>query len=409
LKFADAKSAQMTSVEQGLKKNWKAFSLLVLINAFVGGMVGLERSIFPQYAEKIFGITSHAAVLSFIMAFGLSKAIANYFTGKWAQHLGRKKLLLLGWTIALPIPFMLIYTTSWNVVLLANILLGISQGLTWSSTVIMKIDLVGEKNRGLAMGLNEFAGYAAVGIMAWISGWVAFEWGIVPYPFYLGILISVAGWLLTWLWVKDTAAFVKKESQLSKIGVLKNPFSSVTWRHRTLSAVNQAGWVNNLNDGMMWGLFPILLFDLNYNLQEIGFLAAAYPTAWGVGQLFTGKMADHISTKKMLVGGMSLQGIAIIALTMVDKFGPILSCAILLGVGTALVYPTFITVIAQHSHPEQRAETVGIFRLWRDLGYVFGALISGAIADHWGILPAIFFIGVITLISGWVVQLRMNN
>jgi MFS family permease len=343
------------------------------------------------------------------MAFGLSKAIANYFTGKWAQHLGRKKLLLLGWTIALPIPFMLIYTTSWNVVLLANILLGISQGLTWSSTVIMKIDLVGEKNRGLAMGLNEFAGYAAVGIMAWISGWVAFEWGIVPYPFYLGILISVAGWLLTWLWVKDTVAFVKKESQLSKIGVLKNPFSSVTWRHRPLSAVNQAGWVNNLNDGMMWGLFPILLFDLNYNLQEIGFLAAAYPTAWGVGQLFTGKMADHISTKKMLVGGMSLQGIAIIALTMVDEFAPILSCAILLGVGTALVYPTFITVIAQHSHPQQRAETVGIFRLWRDLGYVFGALISGAIADHWGIMPAIFFIGVITLISGWVVQLRMNN
>ena len=231
MKFADAKSAQMTSVEQGLKKNWKAFSLLVLINAFVGGMVGLERSIFPQYAEKIFGITSHAAVLSFIMAFGLSKAIANYFTGKWAEHLGRKKLLLLGWTIALPIQFMLIYTTSWNVVLLANILLGISQGLTWSSTVIMKIDLVGEKNRGLAMGLNDFAGYAAVGIMAWISGWVAFEWGIVPYPFYLGILISVAGWIITWLWVKETAVFVKKESQLSKIGVLKNPFSSVTWRH----------------------------------------------------------------------------------------------------------------------------------------------------------------------------------
>lgn len=399
----------MTTAEQGLRKNWKAFSLLVLINAFVGAMVGLERTIFPEYAEQVFGLTSHSTLLSFIVAFGFSKALANYFTGKWSSVLGRKKILLLGWTIALPIPLLLILTKNWNVVLLANILLGLSQGFSWSSTVIMKIDLVGEKNRGLAMGINEFAGYAAVGIVAWLSGWIAFRWGVVPYPFYVGLMIAALGWTMTWIWTKDTRSFVAIESRQSNTPQLKNPWRSLTWEHKTLSAINQAGFVNNLNDGMIWGLLPLLLVELQYNLNDVGFIASTYPIAWGVGQLFTGKMSDHFETKKMIVGGMLLQGLAILGLTIFQSLEYLIIMGLLLGLGTALVYPTFIAVISHYSHPTQRAETIGIYRLWRDLGYVAGAILSGWVADHWGVTTAIQLIGIITLLSGGFVQIRMEN
>ena len=301
-------------VKLGLGENWKQFTLLVIVNAFVGGMVGLERSIFPEFAESEFGVESKSAILSFITAFGITKAIANYYTGKLANKYGRRKLLLLGWLIAIPVPLLLIYASSWSWVVGANVLLGISQGLTWSSTVVMKIDLVGEKDRGLAMGLNEFAGYFAVGLMAFVSGYVANRYGITPYPFYLGIGIAITGFFLTLFWVKDTRQFVQQESKTDRSGSLNNVFKATTFTHRTLSSVTQAGLVNNLNDGMIWGLLPILLASLSFNTENIGLVAAIYPTIWGIGQLFTGKMADHFSKKKMLFWGMLLQGIAIMAL-----------------------------------------------------------------------------------------------
>jgi MFS family permease len=397
---------EQDKIRLGLKHNWKQFVLLVIVNAFVGGMIGLERSIFPQYAETVFGISSNAAILSFIIAFGLSKAIANFYAGKWSSRWGRKKILMLGWTIALPIPFILIGASHWWVVILANILLGLSQGFAWSSTIFMKIDLAGEKDRGLAMGLNEFAGYLAVGFFAWLSGWIAFHWGIVPFPFYLGIALSLMGWLTTLLFIKDTRQHVQEESSTSEKDIFKKPFQAMTWQHPVLSAINQAGLVNNLNDGMMWGLFPIFLFELHYNLSEIGFIAALYPITWGIGQLFTGKLADIISNSKMIFWGMVIQGLAIIIIAFSTHFFTLLLLAILLGLGTALVYPTFSTLISKIAHPQQRAELIGTFRLWRDLGYVFGALISGWIADQWGISFSIAIIGMITLLSGFFVRLR---
>lgn len=395
------------SIQLGLKQNWKQFTILVIVNAFVGGMIGMERSIFPQFAELEFGIASKTAILSFITAFGLSKALANYYTGKLANKLGRKNLLLIGWILALPIPFMLIYAANWNWVIAANILLGVSQGLTWSSTVVMKIDLVGEKNRGLAMGLNEFAGYFAVGLIAFLTGYVANKYGITPYPFYIGIAISILGLLFTLLWVKDTRDFVKKESQTDSTAQLKNVFLETTFKDKTLSSVTQAGLINNLNDGMIWGLLPIVLISLNYNNENIGLITAAYPTVWGIGQLFTGKMADHFSKKAMLFWGMLLQAIAILFIPCVENFYLLISLSATLGFGTALVYPTFLASIAEATSPNQRAESIGTFRLWRDLGYAFGAVLSGLIADAFGVEYAILLIGVLTLFSALIIQLRM--
>ncbi len=419
----------------GLKENWQQFTLLVIANMFVGGMVGLERTIFPQFAEQKFGVTSKFAILSFIIAFGLSKAISNYFTGKLANRFGRKNLLVWGWVLALPIPFVLINAPSWNFVVFANILLGIHQGLAWSSTVVMKIDLVGEKDRGLAMGLNEFAGYLAVGIVAYFTGWVAQVYGISPYPFYIGIGLSVAGLLISWIFIRDTRLFVQKEqgnnqSQEPK----KNIFLWTSFQDKTLSSVTQAGLVNNLNDGMIWGLLPILLISLHLNHQEIGLISAVYPSVWGISQLFTGKMSDIYSKKAMLFWGMLIQGLAIIALTLPSSFLPHtsslfpipyslfpipsslfplpsslipLTSSILLGIGTALVYPTFLSTIAQVTRPVDRAESIGTFRLWRDLGYAIGAIISGITADLFGLNEAILLIGVITIFSAGVIQFRM--
>ncbi|MEY3421381.1 MAG: hypothetical protein RIR48_1673, partial [Bacteroidota bacterium] len=308
------------NIKLGLKQNWKQFTILVIVNAFVGGMIGMERTIFPQFAELEFGVTTKTAILSFITAFGITKAIANYFTGLLANRFGRKNLLLFGWFIAIPIPFILIYASSWSWVIFANVLLGISQGLTWSSTVVMKIDLVGEKDRGFAMGLNEFAGYFAVGVVAFLTGYIAYNYGITPYPFYIGIFISIIGFILTALWVKDTRIFVHKEDATDQTIQLDNVFFDTTFKNKTLSAVTQAGLVNNLNDGMIWGLLPIVLFSLNFDNEHIGIITSIYPAVWGIGQLFTGKMSDHYSKKAMLFWGMFLQGISILLIPFSSDF-----------------------------------------------------------------------------------------
>ncbi len=397
----------MENVKLGLKENWKQFTILVIVNAFVGGMIGMERSIFPEFAQHQFGVASKTAILSFITAFGLSKALTNYFTGRLANTLGRKKLLLFGWGIALPIPFILMYAPNWSWVIVANILLGISQGLTWSSTVVMKIDLVGEKHRGLAMGLNEFAGYFAVGIVAFLTGFVAHQYGVTPYPFYIGVVIAVLGFLLTAFWVQDTRVFVQKESETNQTQQLTNVFYETTVKNKVLSAVTQAGLVNNLNDGMIWGLLPIVLLSLEYDAETIGIITAVYPTVWGIGQLFTGKMSDLFSKKRMLFWGMFLQGIAILFLPFTTTFEVLVLLSVILGLGTALVYPTCLSTIAQATSPNQRAESIGTFRLWRDLGYAFGAVLSGLIADAFGITYAILSIGILTIFSSLVIQFRM--
>lgn len=396
-----------TPLKLGLRENWRQFTLLVVVNAFVGGMIGMERSIFPQFAELEFGVASKTAILSFITAFGISKAIANYYTGRLANRFGRKMLLMLGWLIAIPIPFMLIHAPSWGFVVFANVLLGISQGLTWSSTVVMKIDLVGEKDRGFAMGLNEFAGYFAVGLVAFVTGYVANAYGVTPYPFYIGVFISIMGFSLTALWVKDTRAFVQRESESSRASELGNVFMETTFKDRTLSSVTQAGLVNNLNDGMIWGLLPLVLLALNFDNERIGLIAAVYPTVWGIGQLFTGRMSDKYSKKAMLFWGMLLQGLAILFLPMSTGFYALVTVSAILGLGTALVYPTFLSTIAQATSPKQRAESIGTFRLWRDLGYAFGAVISGITADLFGVEAAIFLIGGLTVLSSLVIKFRM--
>jgi MFS family permease len=394
-------------IKLGLKQNWKQFTLLVIVNAFVGGMIGMERTIFPQFAEMEFGVTTKTAILSFITAFGITKAIANYFTGLLANRFGRKNLLLFGWFIAIPIPFILIYASSWSWVIFANVLLGISQGLTWSSTVVMKIDLVGEKDRGFAMGLNEFAGYFAVGVVAFLTGYIADNYGITPYPFYIGIFISIIGFILTALWVKDTRIFVHKEDATDQTIQLDNVFFDTTFKNKTLSAVTQAGLVNNLNDGMIWGLLPIVLFSLNFDNEHIGIITSIYPAVWGIGQLFTGKMSDHYSKKAMLFWGMFLQGISILLIPFSSDFYILAFISAILGFGTALVYPTFLSTIAQATSPKQRAESIGTFRLWRDLGYAFGAVISGIISDLFGIEYAVFLIGGLTIISSLIIKFRM--
>jgi len=397
------------TIKHGLKENASQFWILVLVNAFVGGMVGLERSILPEIADKEFHIDSNTAILSFIIAFGITKAITNYFTGKLANKLGRKNLLVIGWLFALPIPLLLIYAESWNVVIFANILLGINQGLTWSSTVVMKIDLVGEKDRGFAMGLNEFSGYFAVGLITFLSAVIAEKYGLRPYPFYLGIGLSILGLLFSIFLVKDTRHHVAKETSESSQEKVKNVFWNTTFKNKNLSATTQAGLVNNLNDGMIWGLLPLLLLSENFGKDSIGIITATYPLVWGLGQLFTGRFADLYNNKKILFYGMLLQGIAISILIWASSPIEYILLCIVLGLGTALVYPTFLVVIAKNTSPQQRPESIGVFRLWRDLGYAIGALISGLIADAYGLEYAILSIGILTIISSVIIKLRMQN
>jgi MFS family permease len=398
----------MDSIKLGLKENWKQFTLLVIINAFVGGMVGLERAILPQIAEDEFHIAAKTAILSFIIVFGIVKAITNYFTGTLANRFGRKKLLTFGWLFAIPVPFILMVAPNWNWIIAANILLGINQGITWSSTVLMKIDLVGEKQRGFAMGLNEFAGYLSVALVAFLTGWIAGEYGLRPYPFYIGILLSVLGFLGSWLLIKDTKHHVEKEISTNNIPSLKNIFRDTTWKNKNLGSVTQAGLINNLNDGMVWGIFPILLAQKNFSLAQIGIIIAIYPAVWGLGQLVTGKMADVFCKKKMLFSGMLLQGIALLFMPWAETMTHYIFLSVILGWGTAMVYPTFLATIAENTNPTDRAKSIGIFRLWRDLGYAIGAILTGIIADELGINASIIVIGLLTVGSALIIQYRMH-
>lgn len=398
----------MDHIKLGLKENLRQFVLLIIVNAFVGGMVGMERSILPEIAEADFHVAAKTAVLSFIIVFGIVKAITNYFTGALANKFGRKNLLTVGWIIGIPVPFILMMADSWNGIVAANILLGINQGLTWSSTVVMKIDLVGEKNRGFAMGLNEFAGYLAVALIAFLTGWIAGEYGLRPYPFYIGVVLSFAGLITSWFFIHDTRHHVAKEATVNNIPKLKNVFWDTTLFDRNLGSVTQAGLINNLNDGMAWGLFPILLAQKDFSISEIGIVTAIYPAVWGIGQLFTGKMSDHVCKKSMLFWGMFLQGIALMLFVFASSLSHFILLSIVLGWGTAMVYPTFLATVAENTHPHDRAKSLGVFRLWRDLGYAIGAIITGVIADAFGINASIIVIGLLTVFSSLIIENRMR-
>lgn len=383
--------------------------MLVIINGFVGGMVGLERSILPEIAEQEFAIAAKTAILSFIVVFGIVKAVTNYYTGALANKFGRKKLLVAGWIVGIPIPFILMFATSWNWIIAANILLGINQGLTWSSTVVMKIDLVGERQRGFAMGLNEFAGYVSVAIVAFLTGWIASQYGIRPYPFYLGIVLVILGLLGSIFYIKDTIHHVAKETTTNAVPRLQNIFWDTTWKDSNLGSVTQAGLVNNLNDGMVWGIFPIMLAGKNFTLEQIGIVAAVYPAVWGIGQLFTGKMADKFCKKDMLFAGMFLQAIALVALVWANTIFHFVALSSVLGWGTAMVYPTFLATVAENTNPQDRAKSIGIFRLWRDLGYAIGAILTGIIADLISINASILLIGGLTLLSSFIIYFKMKS
>lgn len=390
-----------------LGENRQQFYWLVLVNAFVGSMVGLERTLLPQIAEQEFHIAAKSAIFSFIIVFGIVKAFSNFFAGQLAAKIGKKKLQTIGWLFALPVPFLLMWAPSWSWIIVANVFLGINQGLTWSVNVMMKIDLAGEENRGLAMGLNEFAGYFAISIVAFLTGWIAAEYGLRPYPFYLGIVLAFAGLLISYFIIKDTQRFVHAEAAQSTLPRMKSPFLDTTFRNINISAVTQAGLVNNLNDGMVWGLLPLLLIQKSFSLSNIGIIVAIYPAVWGISQLFTGKMADFFCKKSMLSWGMFLQGFALILLAYADGFVAFILLMALLGWGTAMVYPSFLATVAENAHPLDRDKSMGIFRLWRDLGYAIGALLTGIIADLFNLEGAILAVAALTLFSAMVVEQRM--
>ena len=398
----------------GLRANWRQFSLLVVVNAFVGAMVGMERSILPAIAEQEFRLVAHTAILAFIVVFGLAKAVTNYFAGRFSDAYGRKVVLVAGWLLATPVPFLLMWAPSWNWILLANVFLGVSQGLTWSTTVIMKIDLAGPNNRGTAMGINEFAGYFAVGAAALATGWIAANYGLRPQPFYLGVAFVLIGLLLSMLVVRETQGHARLEAAMGRTSesAAMPSQGTIFWqtsvREPNLSSISQAGLVNNLNDGMAWGLFPFVFASAGMTLTQIGTLAAIYPTVWGIGQLFTGALSDRIGRKGLIVAGMWVQaaGIAIIATR--SSFAWYVTGAILLGLGTAMVYPTLLAAIGDVVNPAWRASTVGVYRFWRDLGYAIGALLAGVVADQYGVVSAVWLIAAITFLSGVIVAVRMR-
>jgi predicted MFS family arabinose efflux permease len=395
------------AIQPGLKENKQQFGLLVLVNAFVGAMIGLERAVLPGLGKNVFGLDANAAILSFIIAFGITKAISNYSVAKLSKRFNRKQILMAGWWAALPVPFLLMYADSWSWVIAANILLGINQGLAWSSTVIMKVDIVGQKNRGLAMGINEFAGYLSVGLASYLASSLASNYGYAYFPFIPGLFFAAAGLLVSAFLIKDTTHFVHAESAVSKIALLKNVWKDTTWRHKNISSVTLNGLVNNMNDAVVWGLLPVLLLQKDFSIQEIGIIAGIYPAVWGVMQLFTGKMGDVYCKKQIITMGMLTQAVAIVLLAVSSQFILLVAAAVLLGLGTALVYPNFLTVVAESTHPSQRAETLSIFRFWRDSGYVIGALLAGILADIIGMSAAILVIAGITATAGLVAHFRM--
>lgn len=401
----------------GLRENWRQFALLVLVNALVGAMVGLERSVLPLLGEREFGLASRTAALSFIATFGVVKALANLLAGHLGDRYGRRTVLVAGWLFALPVPFLVMWAPTWGWIVFANVLLGINQGLAWSMAIIMKIDLVGPTRRGLAMGLNEFAGYLAVALSALATGVIASRYGLRPEPFYLGIAFAAVGLALSVLLVRDTTGHARVEARVlaqaagGRAAVsrprLRELVALGTWRHPALASASQAGMVNNLNDGLAWGLFPLFFASAGLSLREIGVLAFAYPATWGVGQLWTGALSDRWGRKWLIVAGMLLQAAALAAMVVRPGFAPWVAAGVALGVGTALVYPTLLAAIGDVAHPSWRGSAVGVYRLWRDLGYAAGALLAGVLSDSFGMGTAIAAVAAVTAASGLVVMFRM--
>jgi len=403
-------------IELGLRANWQQFTLLIVVAGFVGAMVGLERTVVPLMAGADFGLASRAAILSFLVSFGIVKALANLFAGRLSERAGRKRILVTGWLAALPVPLILIFAPTWGWVVFANVLLGINQGLCWSTTVIMKIDLAGPKRRGLALGLNEFAGYLAVSLSALLTGLLAQRYGLRPVPFYPGIAFALIGLALSVFFVRETLGHARQEAREMAQGLTsarpgqpaeQPSFATVilltSWRDKALFAACQAGMVNNLNDGMMWGLIPLLLAAAGLPLAQIAIITAIYPAVWGVTQIVTGPLSDRLGRKWLIAAGMWVQAAGIFVLVAGRSFWVCLAAAVLLGLGTALVYPTLLAAVSDVAHPDWRASAVGVYRLWRDGGYAVGAIIAGVTADALGIPAAIAVIGALTFLSGTVV------
>ena len=412
-------SGSSAPIQLGLRTNLAQFALLVGVNALVGGMLGQERTVVPLLASEVFGVPGYTAALTFIVAFGLAKAATNYLAGALSDRYGRKPVLVAGWLLALPVPLMLIWAPSWGWVVIANVLLGISQGLTWSTTVVMKIDLVGPARRGLAMGLNEAAGYAAVAVTALATGYIAADHGLRPAPFYLGIAFAGLGLGVSTLFVRETREYARLESRTHVARAdgrhdhlgdhLTNGqvFVQTSFKEPALSAASQAGLVNNLNDGLAWGLFPVLFLSAGLSLQRIGLLAAIYPLVWGVGQLVTGGLSDRWGRKWLIAGGMAVQALGLAIMAVAEGFGWWATAAVLLGAGTAMVYPTLLAAIGDVAHPAWRARAVGTYRLWRDAGFAVGAVLAGVLADLYGVRAAIGVVAALTAASGVVVAVRM--
>lgn len=401
----------------GLKANIQQFLILVLVNAFVGAMIGLEQTVVPLLGKDEFGIESNAIIVSFIASFGAVKAILNLFAGNLSDKWGRKKILVLGWLFGLPVPFILLSAPDWNWIIFANILLGINQGLAWSMTVNMKIDLVGKERRGLALGLNEFAGYVSVALVGFVTGYLASAYGLKPYPFYLGIAFVILGLVISWVIVKDTRKFTALEikndfsnQNVSKADLnFKQVFFETSWKNRTLLSVSQAGLINNLIFGVTWGLFTLYFASFAVGITEIGFLKALHPGVWGVLQLLTGTFSDKVGRKVLIYPGMIIQGIGIwVVLFTGSMFGWVIGMA-LLGVGTALVYPTLLAAISDVAHPKWRATSLGVYRFWRDLGFVFGAVGIGYIADLFGLNDAFHIVALLAVGSGIFVLVVMKE
>ncbi len=403
--------AHSHSVHLGLRANWEQFALLAIINAFVGATVGIERVILPLLAEREFGIASRAAILSFIASFGFVKAIANLFAGRMGERWGRKKVLVSGWLFALPLPVLILFAPSWRWVVLANVLLGINQGLCWSTTVIMKIDLAGPERRGFAMGLNEASGYLAVSAAAIGSGYIAGWLGLRETLFWMGEILACAGLLLSMIFVRETLHHAHLEARQLNAKSEQRRFTEIllltSWKDRALFCVSQAGMVNNLNDGMAWGLFPLYFAAQGLSLERISFLAALYPAVWGATQLVTGGLSDRLGRKWMIASGMLVQALGIFLVVASSGFVLWSVSAVLLGLGTAMVYPTLLAAVGDVAHPTWRASAVGVYRLWRDGGYAIGALLAGSLADLFGARWAIGAVGVVTFLSGVVVATVM--
>jgi MFS family permease len=402
-------------VRLGLGANLAQFTLLVAVNALVGGMVGQERTVLPLLAGQVFHLQAVTAALTFILAFGAVKAATNLVAGVLADRYGRKPVLVAGWLAGLPVPLLLMWAPSWGWVIAANLLLGVNQGLCWSTTVIMKIDLVGPERRGLAMGLNEAAGYGAVALTAYLTGLIAAKAGLRPEPFYLGLAYAGLGLGASALLVRETRGHAEHEaashqplhSDLHAQLPMGQVFTLTSVKERALSAVSQAGLVNNLNDGLAWGLFPLFFAQAGLGVGRIGVLAAAYPATWCAGQLLTGLASDRVGRKRLIAAGMWLQAVALALIAATRGFTPWLVGAVLLGAGTAMVYPTLLAAIGDVAHPSWRASAVGVYRLWRDSGFAVGALLAGVVADLLGLAAAIWLVAALTALSGLLVAVRM--